>query len=64
MALATLAILRWRRRLLRRRDLGRLDEAAQVLRHALTVQSDSAKIRLHLNAVLAARGVEKSGPEA
>jgi tetratricopeptide (TPR) repeat protein len=45
------------------RDLGRLDEAAQVLRHALTVQSDSAKIRLHLNAVLAAHGIEKAMPK-
>ena len=45
------------------RDLGRLDEAAQVLRHALTVQPDSAKIRLHLNAVLAAHGIEKAMPK-
>ncbi len=46
------------------RDLDRLDEAAQVLRHALTVQPDSAKIRQHLDAVLAAYRVEKAGPKA
>ena len=46
------------------RDLDRLDEAAEVLRHALTVQPDSARIRLHLNAVLEANRIGKARPKA